>query len=561
MDDDIFINIDFEAQGLALQAAETERDELQRRLNEASGQASLLRSRVDRTEREKRDLQARLDAAAGVGGAAAQAATTQGPTAAELARQLEALRQQLAFRDAEAAEERRRSAERDARLAEAQAAAEALAAERANATALRQGSANVARPGGLSSRVTLLGWCGPSAVAPALVNPNFAEGGGSGGAWKSSEAALSRALAWEDGEPAAGRGTGVLRLLLQQLLTQGVSDGLGAAALRALTALVAASRANRGRAAMAPVLTSGALERGAAPMDGVEPGGAREGLRAERGEGSRAGRGKGPLVPGDAVRWRGAWQLLAALLACLAPPPPQLPPARSLLPAASPGASPSRLAIARPPHAGASAERGAASALPSGWGPYKMQRRAMAAVAALLEAQRHGLLLALLSDEAGACATASPVGAAASSSSGHSGGALAQRLVTLADAVTKADGGGVLAVMRVPQLPSDGRGAGAAAAAAAWVERLRLAQEALTLLRGLAADAHTAAAMHEDLAASPAALRTCLVALSRLAQWQPPLPALLACVPLRALRAWAPAIGSSSTARSINPSPGPRADG
>lgn len=64
-------------------------------------------------------MQARLDAAAAAGGAAAPSAT-QGPAAAELARQLEALRQQLAFRDAEAAEERRRSAERDARLAEAQ---------------------------------------------------------------------------------------------------------------------------------------------------------------------------------------------------------------------------------------------------------------------------------------------------------------------------------------------------------------------------------------------------------------------------------------------------------
>ena len=47
------------AEGLALRAAERERDELQRRLNEASGQASLLRSRAERTEREKRDLQAR----------------------------------------------------------------------------------------------------------------------------------------------------------------------------------------------------------------------------------------------------------------------------------------------------------------------------------------------------------------------------------------------------------------------------------------------------------------------------------------------------------------------
>ena len=67
--------------------------------------------------------------------------------------------------------------------------------------------------------------------------------------------------------------------------------------------------------------------------------------------------------------------------------------------------------------------------------------------------------------------------------------------------------GGVLAAMHVPELPS------AYAAAGAWAERLRLAQEALTLLRGLAADAHTAAATLEDLSATPASLRLCLVTL------------------------------------------------
>ena len=61
--------------------------------------------------------------------------------------------------------------------------------------------------------------------------------------------------------------------------------------------------------------------------------------------------------------------------------------------------------------------------------------------------------------------------------------------------------------MHAPELPSGSE------AAAAWAERLRLAQEALTLLRGLAADAHTAAATLEDLSASPASLRLCLVTL------------------------------------------------
>lgn len=68
-----------------------------------------------------------------------------------------------------------------------------------------------------------------------------------------------RALPWEEAEPAAKRGAGVLRLLLQPLLDRQMSHGLAAAALAALAALVGAARADRGRAAMAPVLTSGAL--------------------------------------------------------------------------------------------------------------------------------------------------------------------------------------------------------------------------------------------------------------------------------------------------------------
>ena len=71
-----------------------------------------------------------------------------------------------------------------------------------------------------------------------------------------------RALAWEEAEPAAGRGAGVLRLLLQPLLDRRTSGGLAAAALAALAALVAGTRADRARAAMAPALTSGALRPG-----------------------------------------------------------------------------------------------------------------------------------------------------------------------------------------------------------------------------------------------------------------------------------------------------------
>ena len=65
----------------------------------------------------------------------------------------------------------------------------------------------------------------------------------------------------------------------------------------------------------------------------------------------------------------------------------------------------------------------------------------MAAVAALLEAQRHDLLLALLSEEAGACALDSPGPPTSSSTSSFPGSALAQRLIALADTVTRRDDG------------------------------------------------------------------------------------------------------------------------
>lgn len=63
------------------------------RLNENEGQNSLLRSRVERAERERRDMQTRVSQ------------TSQGGVAAfnaqELQRQLDTVRQQLAFKEQE----------------------------------------------------------------------------------------------------------------------------------------------------------------------------------------------------------------------------------------------------------------------------------------------------------------------------------------------------------------------------------------------------------------------------------------------------------------------------
>ena len=65
----------------------------------------------------------------------------------------------------------------------------------------------------------------------------------------------------------------MLRLLLQPLLDARTSHGLAAAALAALTALVAAARPDHVRAALAPMLTSGAprLDR-TFKIEGEDPG-------------------------------------------------------------------------------------------------------------------------------------------------------------------------------------------------------------------------------------------------------------------------------------------------
>ena len=67
-----------------------------------------------------------------------------------------------------------------------------------------------------------------------------------------------RVLAWGGGESACGRGGGVLRLLLGPVLTHKGGGSLARAALGALGALVAAAPPGGGRAALFPVLTSGA---------------------------------------------------------------------------------------------------------------------------------------------------------------------------------------------------------------------------------------------------------------------------------------------------------------
>lgn len=106
-------------------------------------------------------------------------------------------------------------------------------------------------------------------------------------------------------------------------------------------------------------------------------------------------------------------------------------------------------------------------------------RAAMSLAAELLGARRHGILAYLLLDDA--C--------------GAPGGMLAERLVQLAESAMAVPGedGAMMLLCPLPWPQGAARGAGAAGGLplcqqAAWQQRLRVAQEALTLLRGLLLD-------------------------------------------------------------------------
>lgn len=124
------------------------------------------------------------------------------------------------------------------------------------------------------------------------------------------------------------------------------------------------------------------------------------------------------------------------------------------------------------------AEAGSASAAGGGAAAAAVPRAAMALVAALREARQQGILIYLLLDDA--C--------------GAPGCMLSQRLVQLAEAALALPGEeGALQLLCPLQWPASGGSAAPGAPPllhqqAAWQQRLRVAQEALTLLRGLLID-------------------------------------------------------------------------
>ncbi|BDA48281.1 hypothetical protein COCOBI_11-5410 [Coccomyxa sp. Obi] len=158
--------------------------------------------------------------------------------------------------------------------------------------------------------------------------------------------------------------------------------------------------------------------------------------------------------------------------------------------------------------------------------PYQVPRRALLVLALCMEAGRYGLLLPLLSEEAG-----SP--------------SLVQRLVILVDDVTRSPTGGPLQALAAQPRPAT------APEARRWQVALRVVQEALTLLRGLSAAEHLRELVLEEHLASPAATRLCHVVVGRIVQLRPLPPRLLRSAPPLPLAPWAHAVGASSVTRSV----------
>ncbi|KAF8062804.1 hypothetical protein HT031_004134 [Scenedesmus sp. PABB004] len=186
-----------------------------------------------------------------------------------------------------------------------------------------------------------------------------------------------------------------------------------------------------------------------------------------------------------------------------------------------------------------------------GWGAFELQRRSCAAAAQLLHA-RQELLLQLLLD---------PVFT--------SGYGLAQRLLVLTDAACSAPGGDpfCIAAARAPAAAggadgsdedSGGGGGGGGAnicgARCAWdecLQRVRLAQEGLLLLRALVASpGPIGAAAMADLSSSTNSLRLIMTTRAKLSEWSEALTAPTACAPGGAGRraALAPPPGSGEAA-------------
>ncbi|KAL4448861.1 hypothetical protein ABPG77_007578 [Micractinium sp. CCAP 211/92] len=440
-------------------------------------------------------------------------------------------------------------------------------------------------PPRLSGRVTLLSSAGTAVQAPAAPAAGQAPLGGCWPALSSSggSAGLPDTAALVQQHPAVFQGlasaetSALLPVTLGAALELGLQhQGIAAGALGTLLAMARVLQGEGARAVLAPVLSTGAMERFMQPPglrlpalrllqllledaslarlfeaslshaaaarcepgpptatagdsdDTCTGGGAPRGPAAGGAcdatqEGDRAGAAAGGP-------WTGAAEIAERLLDSFS-----LDLGTQPVVAAQHGDS-----RAAPGPAGTGEEAGGIASRAA------VPRAAMSLVASLLEARQHGILIYLMLDDA--C--------------GAPGGMLAERLVQLAESATAVPGEEGALMLLCPLPWPDGTGSRAASGVllrqqAAWQQRLRVAQEALTLLRGLLLDESCAVAALDDLACIPSTARAALTTLSRLTRLEAPAAAGSAAAATAAGVTPPPADGSAAAAGAQAAAPPP----
>ncbi|KAL4422827.1 hypothetical protein ABPG75_009024 [Micractinium tetrahymenae] len=408
------------------------------------------------------------------------------------------------------------------------------------------GGSLVAAPPRLSGRVTLLSSSGAAVPAPALPGcswPALSGGGGGSAGLPSCGALLQQHAAAFEGL-ASPEASPLLPVVLGAALELGeLHEAIGAGALGVLLAMARALRREGARAVLVPVFMTGAMERFMQPpalrlqalsllqllLEEPSLAGLFESslshaaaARCEPGPptatAGTSGNGGGSSTPqGPAAGGRGGEAM-------------QVEDGGGRAPAGGPWTGAAEIAerlldsfsldIWPQPAAEAQqgASSGAAAAAAAGGGAEAcgiaaraaVARAAMSLVAALREARQHGILIYLLLDDA--C--------------GAPGGMLAERLVQLAESALAIPGEEGAMMLLCPLPWPEGAGGGGDGLLlrqqADWQQRLRVAQEALTLLRGLLLDESCAVAALDDLVCIPSTARVTLTTLSRLSRLEAP---------------------------------------
>jgi hypothetical protein len=285
-----------------------------------------------------------------------------------------------------------------------------------------------------------------------------------------------------------------LRLPAVQLVHSLLEDPALAAAVGAGAAAALARAEQPGGGSPGPASAAKRRAGGGTPLT--------RGAAARMAAGDRVPMDIDPPAPAPQGAWLEGWAVLEGLAACLAPPPPG-PPAEAVDDCALP-------------------------------------RAALAAVALLRERGQQACLGYLL-QEAGTSGTSG------------GGGPLPVALLALAESAVAHQGADAPVTPVMTAAWPQGAWPAARDARAGWQRRLRVAQEALTLLRGLLLTEATGGATVDELLPGAAVTRRVLAAATRLSKATGPAEgeAAGALVPALPLAAWARAIGSSSAAPGV----------